>query len=499
MGTANLFRSSTKPLHLRYGICASAIILCGLALRYFGLFAAFTLDEIWSLHLTTQINSPLEIITALQIDNNHILNTFYMYLLGETNSWPLYRLLSFFLGVLTIPLFGFCLSRDKMRFSWQAALLCSLSMVMIIYSTEARGYAPMLFFVYLSFLLVQRFFQNETILRGLCFQLSSIGGFLAHIVFIHFYLAVLIWSLCKCYRNTKMQGVWRCLLSLHSITLVLLLLFVSFHFFPSYEIGGVGRVGYLEALLNVFAAPFGVVLTSIGGATSSIIFCIALPLTLYVLVSQLGKLFRGRDDHFLLYLLAIIILPLASLIVVRPEGIYFRYLIVSFAMLLLLFAQQIEDGLKFKGSRRVITIMLVALILLGNLSGYFYFAKYGRGNYLSALNLIARCTTTEVVSVGNMHDFRDQMILKFYGNYMDPKKKIASVKQNKPFQWLILRRPAPFLDPPQKQIKDTGERYVLVEHFPYSGFLSGVSWFVYRRHNSPSTNTSNCEQSNTTY
>jgi len=59
-------------------------VAVGMYLRLKGVFTAFWLDEIWSLKLVRDLGSPLEVVTGLHIDNNHILNSLYMYMIGDT-------------------------------------------------------------------------------------------------------------------------------------------------------------------------------------------------------------------------------------------------------------------------------------------------------------------------------------------------------------------------------------------------------------------------------
>jgi len=73
-----------RNLYLISGLVLS--VLVGTYLRFKGIFSAFWLDEIWSLKLVRELGSPLEVVTKLHIDNNHIINSLYMYMVGDTPS-----------------------------------------------------------------------------------------------------------------------------------------------------------------------------------------------------------------------------------------------------------------------------------------------------------------------------------------------------------------------------------------------------------------------------
>ena len=76
-----------------------AIILLALTLRLPGCFSDFWLDEIWTLAMTNQMHSPIEIFAEFQHSNNHLLNTLVLYLLGDNQDWSIYRIHSQIAGL----------------------------------------------------------------------------------------------------------------------------------------------------------------------------------------------------------------------------------------------------------------------------------------------------------------------------------------------------------------------------------------------------------------
>ena len=71
-----------------------AVIIVASALRLAGMFNEFWLDEIWSWEIAGQIADPVEIIYYREDDNNHWLNTFWIYALGQEQPLFVYRTLS---------------------------------------------------------------------------------------------------------------------------------------------------------------------------------------------------------------------------------------------------------------------------------------------------------------------------------------------------------------------------------------------------------------------
>src|SRR5438094_8386876 len=79
-----------------------AIAAAGLTLRLLGARGDLWLDEIWSLTLLKPLTSIDQIFWRVNYDNNHFLNSAYLYLVGPDTSPLIQRGLSIMLGVFTI-------------------------------------------------------------------------------------------------------------------------------------------------------------------------------------------------------------------------------------------------------------------------------------------------------------------------------------------------------------------------------------------------------------
>src|SRR5436309_2671576 len=80
----------------------TVLVLLAAAVRVAAAGDDFWLDEIWSLRLAQGMRSPLDVFLTLRLDNNHHLNTLFLYLLGDQNDWRVYRLASLAAGVGTV-------------------------------------------------------------------------------------------------------------------------------------------------------------------------------------------------------------------------------------------------------------------------------------------------------------------------------------------------------------------------------------------------------------
>lgn len=163
---------------------SSCIVLLGLLLRVLSMHEPLWLDEAWSYLIARNADSPLDIIFHAKYDNNHVLNTLYLYLIPPDKPWFVYRLHSVFFGTGTIILSGIASKRFGNNVSLITMLLFATSLIMIRFSVEARGYSALTFFTLLSFILSEKWYNKQTWQRRLLFTLVCLLGILSHATFV---------------------------------------------------------------------------------------------------------------------------------------------------------------------------------------------------------------------------------------------------------------------------------------------------------------------------
>lgn len=126
------------------GAAVIAATLAGLVLRLLNARGGLWLDEAWSMSFARQSGTPLGLILHVHHDNNHLLNTLWMQLVGFDAPPMLQRGLSILCGTAAIPVAAGIAARWGRWPAAIAALLFALSPILVIYGSEARGYAPML-------------------------------------------------------------------------------------------------------------------------------------------------------------------------------------------------------------------------------------------------------------------------------------------------------------------------------------------------------------------
>ncbi len=132
--------------------------------------------------------------TAIHHDNNHHLNSLYLYFVRESASWILYRLHVIAAGTATVILAGIITKRAGDRAAVAAMLLSAASFPLVLYSSEARGYALAVFCAFLAIPLADRYFAVGRAVWALAFGVVSVLGFLSHLTFLHAYAGFVAWT-----------------------------------------------------------------------------------------------------------------------------------------------------------------------------------------------------------------------------------------------------------------------------------------------------------------
>ncbi|HQL41645.1 MAG TPA: glycosyltransferase family 39 protein, partial [Candidatus Omnitrophota bacterium] len=183
-----------------YAITCSLLFLAAVIVRILAARGDFAMDEIWSLRLATENAQHItDIIFKIKHDNNHILNSVWMYVLGPQQIWQLYRIPAVIGGSLCV-LFSFLIARRQSRAQGIAALiLTGFCFPLVFYSSEARGYGPMLGFAMISFYAMTRLIDESNprvLLRhAILFWSAVVLGLLSHLIFIYIYIGFVTWSL----------------------------------------------------------------------------------------------------------------------------------------------------------------------------------------------------------------------------------------------------------------------------------------------------------------
>ena len=458
------------------------------AVRFACLFNDLWLDEIWSVRLVGQLHSATEILTRLWSDNNHPLNSLWIYLLQPAKADWTYRLLSWFTGTGAVGLAGLIARRQFQRLNpgessgrAQVAGLVTATLVggsffLIHYSSEARGYAPAVGFSLLAVYALGHASTRPTSRWAAVYGLACVLGLLSHLVAFQVMLAGLVWSgamLCRTWNNWRDRLVH--LVSWH---------FVPWAFLGAYylgfvrklEIGGGPKLALGEVLGTLSAFSLG--LPSGWGVA------VALPIFLGVTVVFLGLMWRRNRALAGFYATAIFVAPALGVCSSRFVLLYPRYFIVSAACALLLTGYALATLWNIGRVARWASVLLLGGFLAGNAIHAVRLLRSGRGQYQAALMYVADQTPAGMITVSSDSDFRNFTVMDYYARAVGRSHTLQyfSTNQMPPEgpQWIFVHRLDESTPPPGPNL-DVADRwhFRLERMFPHAP-LSGYEWYVYR-------------------
>lgn len=468
------------------------IVLVAVAANLLRLAASlddFWLDEIWSWGLVReQVQHPLDILLALHHDNNHLLTSWWIYTLGPDVDWRWYRLPSALLGSATVLLARRAVVRDGLPTVRAVTLLTVPSYLLIHYTSEARGYAGMMFAVAACLVLLQRLLPpgrsdapmerasggRRSLDLGL-FWLSAMFGCLAHATFYYAFVALGLWA---CYRLLASRTRWLAkfteLLALFVVPGLfgLILWLVSY---SQLQIGG----GDIENPWLVAAATASLLLG--GPAAGEGILLGALLLAIMVGL-EIVLLIRTGDDRWVLWL-AIVIVPAVLIAVLGHEVVYPRYFLATVLCLQIALGSLLGRALSCRGMPRTVAWGALAAITLGNGLHLQTLYREGRGHPAAVVRWMAERTAGDQILVGSDNAFRHGLILAYHLRELPPDKTLMHFGTG-PWppggpEWLLLHNQDLEWAPEPELLVGDGLRFRLEKVFPYAG-LSGWQTAVYR-------------------
>lgn len=434
------------------------------------------LDEIWSIFMAEAAKSPWEIVSLFKHDNNHLLNTFYLYLIGKQNHWVVYRLFSIVAGIGSLFLLTALAGKWGYLERLFVLLFAGFSYPLILYFSEARGYAPAIFFALSSLFILEKCFMNYSTIKLLGFWLGSCLGILSHSSFIIVFLSLSILVLYNEFSGpsslkSKLYHSFRYLF-IPSAFLIAFTLFYA----RGMTIGG--------GDINDRATEISKGIVYLLGLPHSFTHWEFLVLGLFAILTFVGAYLFYLDKNKLwsFILAALIAPPFLIIFITQPAIYYFRYLVVTYPFFYLMLSF-ILGKLYSKGNKYAyLTILLISLYLIAQIFQLLPLFQYGRGNYQKILAEISNQSSGSVLSIGSDHDFRNKMLLSFYQRFIPRHQSLHYIDQQfwnvDPPEWIILHKtdrsfePEPFISTWDQHI------YKLTKSERSSG-ESGFSWFLY--------------------
>lgn len=458
-----------------YVAACAVVVLVSAALRLAGIFDDLWIDEIWSLELVrSRVSAPLDVVTAVHHDNNHWLNSLYLYAVGPDRPLYVYRLPSLVLGTGTV-LVGWSIGRQHGRLE---GLLCAwllgLSYILIHYSSEARGYGPAVFFAVLGFGLTRRQVSAPSAGRGLVIAGCAVLGILSQLTFMYVLAALMIWTAVVFDRTLRRwPDAVKQMLLMHAPPLATLAAIYLIDL-RRLVIGG-GEVSPVSVILSQTVA------WTLGSPEAGVLTVLAAVVAVAAIAFEIWSL-RRRPDREWVFFAAVFAFPVLPLLLHVRADFYPRYILMSIPFALVLLARFLARLLLLgRPGARIAAGALLLAFTAGNLAHTAAFLRDGRGQYRAALAYMVDHSPGGDVVVTSDQDFRNSTILGYYAARDFPAARLHYVPtaewQNSTPHWAVLhafRHDAPA----DEIVGPNGKRYALRGRFPYSG-ASGWNWYVY--------------------
>lgn len=459
-------------------ILAAAILAIATAYRLWAAQNDLWLDEIWSLKLIRNIASSWQVFTSIHLDNNHYLNGLWLYFLGPNATPFWYRFPSMLAGTASVVLAGLIGRRRNPIASIFAMLLTGFSYVLILYSSEARGYSSAVLFSFLAFYSLDLYLERRRWPMAALYSLSVLLGLASHLIFVTVLLASIVWTVCRLKSiHAPRKQILRTLILCNAVPL----LFLAWLYFADIrqmaEGGGIPQYSllgtYAAALAWAFGAPSPTALQILFGLVS-----------VGILAAGLRLLGRDKAGSVVFFTSVIVVFPILLAVVRNAETIYIRYFIISIAFLLLL-ASFVLASLYERGRMGKLACgLLLAVFLAANGRHVAQLFKDGRGHYRDAIHYIAAHTRGPVITIDSDNDFQVPLLLDYYADATGGKKVEYRLKKSGPWgaEWLVCQKES-FEDPtpPHGQFaQSAGCEYELVQSYPTAP-LSGLRWYLYQR------------------
>lgn len=472
-------KTMNKPDPIRLFTCA-AFLLSAIAI----VVAArgdLWLDEIWSLLFAREAKSIAEVFLRFPNDNNHPLNTLFLYCLGDQSALFAYRIFSVLSGLGSLLIAGYVARRDWGRTeALFAVVLMGTCSPLLLYFSEARGYAAAILFGLAAYATLGLTPVRRSWVQYALFWITSILGMLSHATFLILSFAFALWSAAQQIQSKDRRLTARRFFVLHTPPF---LFFAWWYvvFLKNIVIGG----GEQWVLWDVIGRASVLIL----GLPDMPALRVAAPVFVFILVA-LGSaaLFRQHDMRGIFFSAAIVIAPALLLAVTSPECLYFRYFIVCFPFFILLLAYLLGRCFCcFPKRWRWLAFAALSAFLMGQAPRDCLLLKSGRGQYAAALEFIVDHSAGRNVFIGSDHDFRNKVVFDFYAPRVAGNGNLHYVDQprwrSQPPDWLLTQQ-FDVTNVPQNKIvlKGIGE-YALVKEYNYSGILefSGWNWFLLKR------------------
>jgi hypothetical protein len=484
-----LLHDSPVERHWHWPLGLAVITITGAAVRWRGMFNDLWLDEILSLRLLDDVRSPVEIFSRVHVDNNHPLNSLFLFLLQPQEEEWKYRLLSWTTGAASVVVAGWLAQIQYRSLRPQepprqarvagvvTAVLFANCYLMVHYSSEARGYAPAVFFVLISMtaLLVGR--RSDSIGARVTYWLATVLALSSHPAAQQIAVGNMVWGWMAT-RRDPMQitrerlAQW---LKWHAIPWAALM--ASWFFFTRrLTIAGGAEGSISTAIADTVAFTFGV--------PTGLPAFMALPIVAGAMACAVRFIWRDNPAFASFYVMAVLILPIVGLAATRFTMAVPRYFILTAALCLVLAGYLLTRAWGAGRISRFACAACIVLFVIGNGVHTARLFAFGRGQYRAALQYVLDESTGASVIIASDHDFRNGLVIAHHAPTLSSGDRItysSNARSAGPsIGWFFAHRLDGEKQTPPAELHDSANLYRWRRTFGHAA-LSGWDWDLYER------------------
>jgi hypothetical protein len=456
----------------RLWLAVAALTLLGLVLRLLAARGALWLDEAWSASFAEQAATPIGVIWRVNHDNNHILNTLWLQLLGPNASPLAQRALAIATGTAAIPLAAAFCARRGAAAALVAALAFALSPIMLTYGSEARGYAPMIAAFLGMLLLVDPWLDRGGPVPATGLAILALLGTLAQVLMVAPLLAIAGWAGIVLWRRHGLRIALADTLralgpALAACALVLIVMLLAADASPGGFMIGSYRPFSVADWIAGLAGAIEWTLATASASRWPALFGLLAAVTLLTL--------RRRDQRVLFYALLVLACPIAFALCRFGNLAIPRYYLPSMAALLLLAADALGGALAGPGKRRWLAAAGIALFTIGAVRLDSALIANRRGDPAAAIAAMHRSAPAGATLM--LPDTRLTPVFVQAARSAGYRLRIIGTSCG-PAPFLLLDSDQPAVDPARLHL--CCGAYHLTASRRVEG-LSGTGWWLYRR------------------
>ncbi len=354
-----------------------------------------------------------------------------------------------------------------------AMLLLGGSFLMVLYASEARGYALAVCFAFAAVLLAARFLATGRYWWAASYNIVVVLGMLSHLTFLHALLGLMAWSAWRAGRQHRRDNAWQAFAALHFLPLAALA--VLYWLDLRHTIAGGGPV---HETWTVIARALSL---CVGGPEGGPWLVPAASIAAIAGVLSIALVRQSGSDLWILIAVTAGVAPALTLLTVDTTLLFERYFLVAAAFITFSFAWLLDAAMR---RSYLLGAALALAFLVPNAARVARLIDLGRGAYVPALQHMIAGATQHPVTVGSDHDFRNGRLVEFYrqfapaGNDLEYHTGVEWAPAGP--EWMLVHSQDYAFVPKTDLALAGGRRYRLAAFYPTAG-VSG--WHLALYHN----------------